>query len=101
MEPLNGSFHSHASFENDPARVETAEPTMGIESTGRFGIGPKKLAKFADTDGAHESPVGRDEHKERKLSAKLFVEAGGYDGISELIKTDMSTGIDPSSLSER
>lgn len=101
MEPLNGSFHSHASFDEPAtARVDTAGP-VGIESTGRFGIGPKKLAKFADTDGAHESPAGRDEHRERKLSAKLFVEAGGYDGISELIKTDMSTGIDPSSLSER
>jgi len=67
MEPLNGT----GSFKTDSdlgdqgftARdhpVEHREETIGPENTGRFGIGPKKLAKFADTDGSHTSAPGRD-----------------------------------------
>jgi Ca2+-transporting ATPase len=35
------------------------------------------------------------------LHAKLRLEAGGYDGLAELIKTDLSSGIDVSSIGER
>ena len=68
MEPLN---KSHDSFGTDPdagdmgftAREHAStvrSEVAAIESTGRFGIGPKKLAKFADTDASHPSPPGRD-----------------------------------------
>jgi hypothetical protein len=69
MEPLNRS--NADSFGTDPdagdvgftARdhAATVRPqTDAVESTGRFGIGPKKLAKFADTDASHPSAPGRD-----------------------------------------
>jgi len=59
--------------------------TNAVESKGSFGIGPIKLAKLADIDGSHEAPGERG----RLLSAKLFLEIGGYEGLAELIKTDL------------
>lgn len=59
------------------------------------------MARFADTDASHTSAPGADKYPDRKLGAKLLIEAGGYEGIAELIKTDLSTGISPSTIEER
>lgn len=78
MEPLNASFKSHDSFAMDTARKP--EETI-VEATGRFAIGPKKLAKYADTDGSHTGPPGSDEYRDRLVGAKIFLQGGGYDGL--------------------
>ena len=55
MEPLNRSFVS----DPDALMSQKSEHRATIvENSGRFGIGPKRLAKFADTDGSHNSPPG-------------------------------------------
>lgn len=99
MEPLNGSFQSDPDALNE--NTERQETAALVENTGKFGIGPKKLAKFADTDGSHNSPPGIDTQRERLLHAKLLLEAGGYDGLAELVKTDLASGIDVSTIGER
>jgi hypothetical protein len=84
MEPLlNGSFVSHDSAKSE--KSVTLATNNAVESKGSFGIGPIKLAKLADIDGSHEAPGERG----RLLSAKLFLEIGGYEGLAELIKTDL------------
>jgi len=87
MEPLlNGSFVSHDSAKSKDTAPTAIIPTKNeVESKGSFGIGPLKLAKLADIDGSHEAPGERG----RLLSAKLFLEIGGYEGLAELIKTDL------------
>ena len=87
MEPLlNGSFVSHESAKSkDTAPMEALTTNNVVENKGSFGIGPIKLAKLADIDGSHEAPGERG----RLLSAKLFLEIGGYEGLAELIKTDL------------
>jgi len=87
MEPLlNASFVSHESAKSKVSS-ETAILTTknAVENKGNFGIGPLKLAKLSDIDGSHEAPGERG----RLLSAKLFLEIGGYEGLAELIKTDL------------
>ena len=54
MEPLNRSFQSDPGFNAETPRVHEAQGGA-VEHTGKFGIGPKKLAKFADTDASHTS----------------------------------------------
>ena len=78
MEPLNGSFKSHDSFNQETGRGR--EETV-VEATGRFSIGPKKLAKYADTDGSHTGQLGSDKFRDRLVGAKLFLDGGGYDGL--------------------
>ena len=87
MEPLlNGSFVSHDSAKsNGTSHTAKMSTKNEVESKGSFGIGPIKLAKLADIDGSHEAPGERG----RLLSAKLFLEIGGYEGLAELIKTDL------------
>lgn len=71
------------------------------ENTGIFSIGPKKLAKVCNTDASHNSEPGRDEYKNRLLGSRLVQNYGGVEGIAELIKTNLETGIDVSSIKDR
>lgn len=56
---------------------------------------------MANTDASHTSPDGKDIYRDRKLGSKLVVEAGGYAGIAELIKTDLTSGISVGTIADR
>lgn len=71
MEPMlnksQDSMNTDDSMRNVTGRKVAVNIGFVEENTGRFGIGPKKLAKYADVDASHTIVDGQDERVGAKL----------------------------------